>query len=125
MAKFHVTRSGKTEPCGATVRACPLGGANHFGSLEEAVAYSLSPTFAKREVYTRVQSEARRMAENAAGRKLAADNVWIESSSSGVQGEYQVRYTVPKEEGFHIAQLPLFLDRDEFEDWESVKEERN
>ncbi len=36
MTQFHVTKSGKTEPCGATVRDCPLGEANHFGSSEEA-----------------------------------------------------------------------------------------
>ncbi|MEQ6896272.1 hypothetical protein [Microbacterium sp. KR10-403] len=42
MAKFHVTKAGKTEPCGATVRACPLGEANHFASLEEAVAHSMA-----------------------------------------------------------------------------------
>jgi len=39
--KFHITKSGRTEPCGATVKACPLGEANHFDSLQEAANASL------------------------------------------------------------------------------------
>lgn len=39
--RFHVTKSGRTEPCTATVKACPLGEANHFGSPEEAINASL------------------------------------------------------------------------------------
>ncbi|MEQ6896252.1 hypothetical protein [Microbacterium sp. KR10-403] len=42
MAKFHVTKNGKTEPCGASVRACPLGEANHFDSLADAVTASMA-----------------------------------------------------------------------------------
>lgn len=41
--KFHITRAGRTEPCTATVRACPLGEENHFGSLAEVVAASMTP----------------------------------------------------------------------------------
>lgn len=37
MGRFHVTKKGRTEPCGASVRACPLGESNHFDSMEEAV----------------------------------------------------------------------------------------
>lgn len=40
--KFHITRAGRTEPCTATVRACPLGEENHFGSLAEAVSASVA-----------------------------------------------------------------------------------
>lgn len=36
MAKFHITKAGKTEPCRAKVKACPLGEENHFDSLAEA-----------------------------------------------------------------------------------------
>lgn len=42
MANFHVTKNGRTEPCTATVKACPLGEANHFNSAEEAIAHSMS-----------------------------------------------------------------------------------
>lgn len=41
--KFHITRAGRIEPCGARVRACPLGEANHYASLTEAVAASMTP----------------------------------------------------------------------------------
>ncbi|MEQ6896243.1 hypothetical protein [Microbacterium sp. KR10-403] len=41
MAKFHIAKDGQTKPCTATVKACPLGEANHFGSLEEAVAHAM------------------------------------------------------------------------------------
>ena len=44
MSKFHITKAGRTEPCGATVRACPLGEANHYDSLAEAVQASMLPT---------------------------------------------------------------------------------
>lgn len=40
--KFHITKAGRTEPCGATVKACPLGEANHYGSLQEAVQASIA-----------------------------------------------------------------------------------
>ena len=36
MGRFHITKKGRTEPCGASVRACPLGESNHFDSMEEA-----------------------------------------------------------------------------------------
>lgn len=36
MGRFHVTKKGRTEPCGASVRACPLGESNHFDSMAEA-----------------------------------------------------------------------------------------
>lgn len=42
MPKFHVTRSGKTEPCGATERACPLGEANHYDSFQEAARSAIT-----------------------------------------------------------------------------------
>lgn len=35
MPKFHVTKSGKAAECGATKRACPLGG-EHYDSMREA-----------------------------------------------------------------------------------------
>jgi hypothetical protein len=41
MAKFHVTKGGKTEPCGASVRACPLGEANHFDNAQAAAVHAL------------------------------------------------------------------------------------
>ncbi|MEQ6896233.1 hypothetical protein [Microbacterium sp. KR10-403] len=44
MAKYHVTKSGRTEPCTATVRACPLGEANHFASAQEAIQASMAET---------------------------------------------------------------------------------
>lgn len=36
MSKFHITKAGRTEPCGATKRACPLGEANHYENANEA-----------------------------------------------------------------------------------------
>lgn len=53
--KFHVTKSGRTEPCTATVKSCPLGEANHFGSPAEAInaalAADLAPTYSEKEVW--------------------------------------------------------------------------
>ena len=40
MAKFHITKAGKTEPCRASQRACPLGEENHYPSLAEAARAS-------------------------------------------------------------------------------------
>lgn len=60
MAKFHVTKAGRTEPCGATKRTCPLGEANHYENFEEAaragVASSESESPADQE--WRAQKEA-------------------------------------------------------------------
>jgi hypothetical protein len=42
MAKFHITTAGETVPCGATVRACPLGEAKHFDTVREAAMYGFS-----------------------------------------------------------------------------------
>ena len=39
---FHITKSGKTEPCGATVKACPLGAANHFENLDSAARHAMT-----------------------------------------------------------------------------------
>ena len=38
MARFHRARSGRVEPCGATVRSCPLGEENHFDNPRDAGA---------------------------------------------------------------------------------------
>lgn len=37
MPKFHKTKAGRIEPCGAAVRACPLGEASHFDSITAAM----------------------------------------------------------------------------------------
>ncbi len=38
MTKFHIAANGRTEPCTATKRACPRGGAEaHFDSIQEAL----------------------------------------------------------------------------------------
>lgn len=45
MRKFHVSASGATERCTATVRQCPYGEDRHFDSLREAVTASMSSAF--------------------------------------------------------------------------------
>lgn len=45
MSKFHITKSGRTEPCGATKRACPLGEANHYDSFDAAAKAAITDGF--------------------------------------------------------------------------------
>ncbi len=122
MPKFHISKSGKTEPCKATKRACPLGEANHFDSVADAATYAASPAYQRKVTAARVQSQARKIANADAGRNVPADRVWVEDYHTGLLGEHQVRYTLPKTSGFFIANLPIYLDREDFDAYEAERE---
>lgn len=66
---------------------------------------------------------AKKMAEEAAGRSLRYDNVWIEPVATGLPDEYQVRFTVPRTDGFFICNQTLKLEDEEFRAYEAWKEE--
>lgn len=62
---------------------------------------------------------AKKIAEDAAGRKLPYDRVWIEKPSASAYNEYSVRYTIPREHGFFVCNEPLWLDAEEFAQYEA------
>lgn len=68
---------------------------------------------------------AKKMAEEAAGRSLRYDNVWITEAGTGVSGEYQARFTVPRTDGFFICNQTLYLELEEFAAYEAWKEEKD
>lgn len=66
---------------------------------------------------------AKKMAEDAAGRTLSYENVWIEKHG-GAWNEYQVRFVVPKASGLFICNAPLYLEAEEFEEYEAWNAEQ-
>lgn len=72
-------------------------------------------------------TKARKIAEQASGRSLSVDRVWIEQPHAvGLEvDQYQVRYTLPRTTGFFVANLALALTADEFSEYEHWAIARN
>lgn len=62
---------------------------------------------------------AKKIAEAAAGRTLAYDRVWIEKLAASAHNEYSVRYTIPRAHGFFVCNQPLWLEAEEFAQYEA------
>lgn len=110
MTKYHIAKNGDARPCTATERSCPLGG-EHYDSMKEAASAQAGNR--RLRVPTPLK-DAQKLAEEAAGRSLTLNHVWIEKPSAGAYGEYQVRYTLPRTDGVFICNLPLVLEPEDF-----------
>lgn len=83
MRKFHVSASGATERCTATVRQCPYGEERHFHSLREAVTASMSNEFAAPAPVD--DGEGQRRAQAAEVARQEANEAFVEEARANEQ----------------------------------------
>lgn len=67
---------------------------------------------------------AKKMAEEAAGRSVGYDRLWIEKGMNAHLDGYEVRFTLPRTDGFFICNLPLHITAEEFAEYEAWAEAR-
>ncbi|MGX1792266.1 hypothetical protein ACWIDW_04910 [Microbacterium sp. NPDC055312] len=67
---------------------------------------------------------AKKIAEEAAGRSVSYDRVWIEKGMNAHLNGYEVRFTLPRTDGFFICDETLDLTAEEFADYEAWQEAR-
>lgn len=67
---------------------------------------------------------AKKMAEEAAGKSVGYDRLWIEKGMNAHLDGYEVRFTLPRTDGFFICSRKVILTEEAFAEYEAWAEAR-